>query len=170
MSYRPAVKSGSPNTKEWNGSEVGTPATIVSRTARLARAIATVRSGPQTTSFARSGSYLVGTVSGAARPESMRIPEPLGSRTNSILPPCGTKPSNGSSAVIRSSMAAPDERIAPCANGSRSPAATRSWSATRSRPVTASVTGCSTWRRVFISRNTNVPSGATRNSAVPAFS
>ena len=37
-------------------------------------------------------------------------------------------------------------------NPSGSPAAIRIWSATRSRPVTSSVTGCSTWSRVFISR------------------
>ena len=36
--------------------------------------------------------------------------------------------------------------------GSSSPEATSSWSSTRSTPVTSSVTGCSTWRRVFISR------------------
>ena len=36
--------------------------------------------------------------------------------------------------------------------GSGRPAATSSWRRTRSRPVTASVTGCSTWSRVFISR------------------
>ena len=38
------------------------------------------------------------------------------------------------------------------ANGSGSPCATSSCSATRSRPVTNSVTGCSTCSRVFISR------------------
>jgi hypothetical protein len=36
-------------------------------------------------------------------------------------------------------------------SGSGSPAATRSCHSTRSRPVMASVTGCSTCRRVFIS-------------------
>ena len=38
-----------------------------------------------------------------------------------------------------------------CPNESRSPAATRICSLTRSTPVTTSVTGCSTWMRVFIS-------------------
>ena len=38
------------------------------------------------------------------------------------------------------------------AKDSGSPAATRSCSATRSTPRSASVTGCSTWMRVFISR------------------
>ena len=41
---------------------------------------------------------------------------------------------------------------------SGSPAATRSCSLTMSIPVTISVTGCSTWRRVFISRKKNSPS------------
>ena len=35
-------------------------------------------------------------------------------------------------------------------------------------PVTSSVTGCSTCRRVFTSRNEMVPSCPTRNSQVPA--
>ena len=39
-----------------------------------------------------------------------------------------------------------------CGNGSFSPAAMRSCHCTRSIPVTSSVTGCSTWMRVFISR------------------
>ena len=38
-----------------------------------------------------------------------------------------------------------------CGSGER-PSATVSWSSTRSTPWTSSVTGCSTWRRVFISR------------------
>jgi hypothetical protein len=38
-----------------------------------------------------------------------------------------------------------------CVSGSGSPAATRSCHSTRSRPVMASVTGCSTCSRVFIS-------------------
>ena len=36
-------------------------------------------------------------------------------------------------------------------------------------PVTISVIGCSTWSRVFISRNQNRPSSSTRNSIVPAL-
>ena len=56
-----------------------------------------------------------------------------------------------------------------CSKPSGSPAAIRSWSATRSRPVTSSVTGCSTWRRVFISRNAGSPRSSTRNSQVPAL-
>ena len=39
-----------------------------------------------------------------------------------------------------------------CANGSGSPAAMANCSMTRSNPVTSSVTGCSTCKRVFISR------------------
>ena len=40
-------------------------------------------------------------------------------------------------------------------SGGGSPAAIRSWSRTRSRPVMASVTGCSTWMRALTSRNQN---------------
>ena len=58
----------------------------------------------------------------------------------------------------------------PGASGSGSPAATRSCSSTRSSPVTASVTGCSTCRRAFISRkkNSDGSSAAAMNSTVPA--
>ena len=38
------------------------------------------------------------------------------------------------------------------------PAAMRICHCTRSTPVTSSVTGCSTWMRVFISRKKNSPS------------
>ncbi len=37
-----------------------------------------------------------------------------------------------------------------------------------STPVTISVTGCSTWRRVFISRKKKFRFASTRNSHVPA--
>jgi hypothetical protein len=41
-------------------------------------------------------------------------------------------------------------------------------SRTRSRPVTISVTVCSTWMRVFISRKKYSPSRERRPSIVPA--
>ena len=50
---------------------------------------------------------------------------------------------------------------------SRSPRAIRSCHWTRSTPVTASVTGCSTWMRPFSSRKKN-SRPSTTNSAVPA--
>ena len=43
--------------------------------------------------------------------------------------------------------------LRPGSSGSGAPAATSSCHSTRSMPVTASVTGCSTWSRVFISMN-----------------
>ena len=66
------------------------------------------------------------------------------------------------------------DRMAPCRDlglgrhGSGSPAATRSCHSTRSSPVTISVTGCSTWSRVFISMKKNSPERSTMNSMVPA--
>ena len=60
------------------------------------------------------------------------------------------------------------EADSACASGSGSPRATRSCHSTRSSPVMASVTGCSTCSRVFISRKWNAPSGVSRNSTVPA--
>ena len=57
----------------------------------------------------------------------------------------------GSSALIRHSIAWPRSRRPSPWKLSRSPAATRICSFTRSKLVTISVTGCSTWIRVFIS-------------------
>ena len=58
----------------------------------------------------------------------------------------------GSSALIRHSIACPLSGVTSrCRRVSFSPAATRICACTRSMPLMASVTGCSTWRRVFIS-------------------
>jgi hypothetical protein len=76
----------------------------------------------------------------------------------------------GSSALMRSSSAQPRGATSSWRGRSPSPAAIRSCSATRSTPVTSSVTGCSTWMRVFISMKKNSPlSASTRNSTVPAL-
>ena len=62
----------------------------------------------------------------------------------------------------------PHDRAATGGSGSGPPSASSSWAATRSSPVTSSVTGCSTWIRPFSSRKKNsCPS--TTNSAVPAL-
>ena len=58
---------------------------------------------------------------------------------------------NGSSALMRHSIAWPLIWICRCVNGSFSPAATMICVRTMSMPVISSVTGCSTWTRVFIS-------------------
>ena len=51
------------------------------------------------------------------------------------------------------------KRISDCCRVKRSPRATRSCHSTRSKPVTASVTGCSTCSRVFISMKKKSPVG-----------
>ena len=58
---------------------------------------------------------------------------------------------SGSSALTRHSIECPVKVTSLCLNDSRSPAAIRICSLTMSMPVTISVTGCSTWRRVFAS-------------------
>ena len=83
-------------------------------------------------------------------------------------PAAGRNPARGSSAHSRASMACPPIRAPVTSGGSGAPSAISSWSRTRSRPVISSVTGCSTWSRVFTSRNQNAPSGAMTNSTVPA--
>ena len=77
-------------------------------------------------------------------------------------------PPAGSSALTRTSMAQPRRSTSSWVKLSGSPEATRICSRTRSMPVTSSVTGCSTWSRVFISRKQNSPSWY-RNSTVPAL-
>ena len=82
-----------------------------------------------------------------------------GQRTRVARPVWGRKPCSASSAQTRASMAWPRIAISSWARLSGSPAARRSCSSTRSTPVTASVTPCSTWRRVFISRKWTLVAG-----------
>ena len=77
-------------------------------------------------------------------------------------------PPAGFSALTRTSMAWPRSSMSAWLKLSFSPDATRICSRTRSMPDTISVTGCSTWSRVFISRKKNSPSW-NRNSTVPAL-
>ena len=58
---------------------------------------------------------------------------------------------------------------ASAASESGRPAASQSCSRTMSSPLTSSVIPCSTWRRVFTSRNQTAPPGSRRNSAVAAL-
>ena len=81
---------------------------------------------------------------------SMRTPGPPGRFTWRMVPGDGTNVT-GSSALMRHSRAWPCQVRSFCENERGSPCATRICSFTRSRPVTSSVTPCSTWMRVFIS-------------------
>ncbi len=116
------------------------------------------------------GSKLLPTIVPTRNPESTRTPAPVGSDSEMTSPPVGRKPRAGSSAYTRASMAWPVSVTSSCVNPSGSPAATRTCHSTRSRPVTSSVTGCSTCRRVFISmkKNSSGASALTMNSTVPA--
>ena len=70
----------------------------------------------------------------------------------------------------RASMAWPLSVICACVRGRGWPEATRNCHSTRSRPEIISVTGCSTCRRVFISRKKKLLSCPATNSTVPALS
>ena len=77
---------------------------------------------------------------------------------------------SGFSALMRHSMAWPRAVTGPFRMlRSDSPAAIRIWLLTRSTPVTASVTGCSTWIRALTSMKYRSPDSSMRNSTVPAF-
>src|SRR6266545_1656033 len=69
---------------------------------------------------------------------------------------------------MRLSIAQPARATSFCLIASFSPAATRIICSTRSMEVTSSVTGCSTWSRVFISRKKKLLSWPATNSTVPA--
>ena len=99
---------------------------------------------------------------------STRIPGPAGKTALVTVPGLGRNPAAGSSALIRHSIAWPRRQTSAWASRSPRPSAIAICSATRSSPVTASVTGCSTWMRAFTSRNQNAArSASTRNSTVP---
>ena len=106
-------------------------------------------------------------------PTSMPLSQrtPAGTCRLDTTPVWGLKSSAGSSALMRASNACPSIATPSIGNGACSPVATRICSSTRSSPVTASVTVCSTWRRVFISRKKGVPvSSSSTNSTVPTES
>ena len=96
------------------------------------------------------------------------MPGAAGMLKRCSVPVAGTNPAATSSAYSRTSMAWPPMRASRACGGSGSPSAIRSCSSTRSRPVTSSVTGCSTWSLVFISRKQKDPSRSSTNSTVPA--
>ena len=98
------------------------------------------------------------------------MPGPPGAWYRSTTPAPGRKSASGSSALIRNSMAWPSNATSDWLNPSGSPAAIRIWVATRSMPVSISVTGCSTWIRQLISMKNALPLRSTRNSSVPTFS
>src|SRR5450756_1944642 len=183
---RPSRTTASRTSRRRNARFVTRPRTSVSSRAPARRRSASARSEPWAMILARSGSKAPPTRSPAAIPASTRIPPwpagpkaptPSGHRTATTGPAEGRKPAEGSSAFSRTSTACPPVSRAAStspwsspSSASPAPSAIRSWSATRSRPRTSSVTGCSTWSRAFISRKTQLPSSATRNSQVPALS
>ena len=81
---------------------------------------------------------------------STRMPGPPGACHSLIGPGEGMKVL-ASSALMRHSIAWPVSLMSFCVNLSFSPEAIISCAFTRSMPVISSVTGCSTWMRVFIS-------------------
>ncbi len=125
--------------------------TVVSAIARRSRPSASSRFFPYAMTLAIIESKSPGMLSPSLTPVSTRMPGPAGNSSRTILPGEGAKSRSGSSALSRASMACP--RSTGRSPVSRLPEATWIWSLTRSVPVTYSVIGCSTCRRVFTSRN-----------------
>src|SRR5207249_288669 len=128
VSTVPAMKSGWRRTRPRKGIVVVTPSMINESSACRIRARASGRVLPCT-----------------------RTAGPPGGWYAVMVPGDGWKLRAGSSALTRHSMAWPRRRWPFITNDNGSPAATRICSFTRSKFVHISVTGCSTWMRVFIS-------------------
>ena len=106
--------------------------TVVSATARRSRARASDRSLPTAMILAIIESKSGGMTSPSTTPVSMRIPGPVGQRSNWTRPGAGAKSRSGSSAFSRASTACP--RSVGGGPSSRPPAATCSCAFTRSKP------------------------------------
>src|SRR3989304_2466516 len=106
---------------------------------------------PRGTTFAGGESWWGGIGYPGKACVSPRTPGPPGGTKVVIVPGAGRKSCLGSSALMRHSMACPRNSMSPWFMASFSPAATRICHCTRSTPVSISVTGRSTWIRVFIS-------------------
>ena len=152
VSVAPAWKSGWANTRAKKWQLRVTPNITVSCNAWRMREIAKSRLAPCTTNLASIESKSALTVAPCITPLSNRTPGPWGSCRSNTLPVSGTKPASASSAKMRHSMALPCHCTCSCRRGNASPWATRNCHSTKSKPVTISVTGCSTCRRVFISK------------------
>ena len=160
------VKAGSSRIALWNGIAVAKPPTTNSDNARRALSIACCRVAPVTINFASKESKLPPMVSPPWNPASTRTPGPVGIAQSVIRPGAGRNDRPGSSPFILNSIECP--RISGSSKPSDSPSAILNCSRTRSSPVTSSLTGCSTCKRVFTSRNEIVPSTPIKNSHVPA--
>ena len=160
------MKYGSCKIARWKGIAVANPSTSNSAKARLARSIASFRVAPVTINLASSESKFPPMVSPFLNPASTRTPGPVGKFHFVIRPGAGRNERPGSSPLIRNSSEWP--RIIGSSKRRLSPIAIRNCSRTKSIPVTSSLTGCSTCKRVFTSRNEIVPSLPTKNSQVPA--
>ncbi len=169
MRAAPSRTTGCRTSQRRNRRFVTRPRTTMSSSAAVSRASASSRFVPQAMILASIGSNRPPTSVPTSIPASMRTSSRAGQRSASTRPIAGRNPSSASSAYRRTSIAWPEGRMSADSMPSGSPAAIRSWSATRSRPVTSSVTGCSTWSRVFISMKVGSPRSSIRNSQVPAF-
>ena len=148
----PAGRSASAGSAGW----CGRPGRGARARASRSRVSAAARSGPWTMSLASIGSYrshhLVALADARVDPHAGR---PAEAAPRARWPAGSPRPDPPRTGGPRSRVPRSGPRA--CSMPSGSPAAMRSWSATRSRPVTASVTGCSTCSRVFISRKWKPP-------------
>ena len=164
---RRAMNAGSSTTARWNGSTVGMPVDheLGQRAARALQRLRRGRAGDDQLGdqrVERAGHGLAGLVAAVQRAR----PDRDGGA------PRGQRARGGQEAAPGVLGVDPElDRVAARPPGRRSRAPRRRRCGTSRAPgrcpVTSSVTGCSTCRRVLTSRNEIVPSWPTRNSQVP---
>ena len=172
-----SIRASPSRTTGWRTSQrrnrrfVTRPRTTVSSSARVSRSRAVGAVGPPGDDL---GEHRVEPAADLACPARSRHRPGCPRRPASAAPRSGRSPAGSpprrprrTAGPRRHGRARPVRRPVRLAAARRPRSA--SWSATRSRPVTSSVTGCSTWSRVFISRNVKAPRSSTRNSQVPAL-
>jgi len=150
VSRRPAWKSGSSRMRRCSGMLVLMPSTTDICRQRRMRAIASGRSRPWVISF-RDQAVVVGGHLTAVVGERVH-PHAGASRDVEVADGAGRGHEGDGILCVDPALDGVTGRgDVLLREGQGSPAATRICSFTRSRPVTASVTACSTWIRVFIS-------------------
>ena len=167
----PAANQSSSSSSASSGAVVFTPSTSSSRSARRARAERAVAVAAPDDHLAEQRVVERRDLAARLHPGVDADPRP-GGQHHAVERP-GTRHEVvrrvlGVDAQLDRAAARRDVLLAQraAARRRRSAAARRS----RSTPVIASVTGCSTWMRVFISMKKNSPLAAsTRNSTVPAL-
>ena len=149
----PATKRGCSRSRRSSGTLVRMPRIGNCASACQARRRAASRVSPQTIELGEQRVVVHGDLAALGRRQSRRArPASTARDRGQRVRPAAESRAPDPRRRPATSMAWPRCASAACVQGSGPPAATTICARTRSTPVTASVTGCSTCRRAFISR------------------